>query len=565
MTKILLTKIPILVLLVIPVYNTEEISLSRIKNPILPMKLGNAKLIYSKHTFLHYIELKPIFKQLLNIEKYFNDLKSHITHENITNHISYHGISQNAIIQTQFLIDITQQKLRNLNPHFRNKRGLINIIGKVNKWLFGSLDSEDGDRYNKAIIQLENKQKSAINELNLQISLSKNIIKNYNETIFTLNSNQQKLEQGLRVFKETVDKRITELQDYISLQGIISHINLNCQNLITFLDNIEDGITFARLNTLHNAVIASNELEENINYLKTIYQEKEIPNFKNILTYYQFLGTQVVFSDTRLIFAVHVPIIRSEILSFYHIYPIILNKQTFIPKYPYLAQENNHHQFNEDTCPFLEDAYYCEENFFSQDPCTVQLLSGHFDNCTVIKIQMEESIIEQITKEEILILPIKEETIFSQCQTDQYMKIDNPTLVKIPQNCKVKVNSKTFFNDIRIQRGKPLILPEVSFENIPSLKMYSTPNLTKINFEDIYKLKDMVNQLSPIEDNEEPINTSNIIDIIIIIFISCIIIYFLMKKSRSIKKLNSFCQKKKEAKIEELKPIPENHSLIFSS
>lgn len=177
MTKILLTKIPILVLLVLPVYNTEEISLSRIKNPILPMKLGNAKLIYSKHTFLHYIELKPIFKQLLNIEKYFNDLKSHITHENITNHISYHGISQNAIIQTQFLIDITQQKLRNLNPHFRNKRGLINIIGKVNKWLFGSLDSEDGDRYNKAIIQLENKQKSAINELNLQISLSKNIMK----------------------------------------------------------------------------------------------------------------------------------------------------------------------------------------------------------------------------------------------------------------------------------------------------------------------------------------------------------------------------------------------------
>jgi len=36
----------------------SDIKMNRLENPILPLELGKSRLIYSKHTFLHYIDLE---------------------------------------------------------------------------------------------------------------------------------------------------------------------------------------------------------------------------------------------------------------------------------------------------------------------------------------------------------------------------------------------------------------------------------------------------------------------------------------------------------------------------
>lgn len=554
--------LPFLVLLLTSLTIETDIQITKLENPILPINLGNAKLIYNHHTFLHYVDLKEIIIKLNNIEKYFLVLKNHLNFNNITNSISYHGLAENLLLRTEYLIKITSEKLNNLHPHIRKERALLNIVGKANKWLFGSLDSDDGERYNNAISVLQTNQKSINKELKLQISLSKDLIVNYNKTISILSKNQETFQTSLNLFQKSVQDIINNVQDYLSLQGIITQLNLDCQNLIIFLDNLEDAITFAKVNALHNSILPSFELINMLKYLSNIYEKSNIPNFRNTLSYYQFLGTDVKFIDNRIIFAIHIPILRAETLSFYHIYPIIQSQTLFIPRYPYLALSERRKQFSTEACPVIEDVYFCLEEFHPDDQCVIELLeTNQINNCPTMKINIEDPISEQITQELVLILPSKPIKLIAKCETDHQFQINESILVKIPVNCEIEVNQKKFFNDVKIQDGKPLILPEIKLTGINTTKTLILPNITKINFDEIYKLKDMANQLiPPIELTTN--NQSSILNILISICFILIIVLIIIRRKKIALFWRSIINKSKKKKIG---PHSKTTSVIFES
>lgn len=542
----------------------DDIRLTPVNNPILPIQLGNANIIYSKHTFIHYLDLSPIINQLHNLDKHFFIISNNLNRENATNHISYHALSQDMLLRTEFMIKSTQKKLDNLQPHIRSKRGIIDGIGKLEKWMFGTLDADDGNRYDNAIKILEQNQKNIINEINLQSSLSKNLINNYNKTINILSLNQEKFSNSLEYFQMSVRKTITQLHEYLTFQGIISQINLDCQNIITFIDNLENSIAFAKLNTLHTSIISSKELLNSLEYLRKLYQNNQIPKFNNILTYYQFLGTQVTFSDNKLIFAIHIPIIRAEILTFYRLYPIIQNYQAFIPKYPYLAQSTSKIQFKDEACPLLENTYFCIENQIPEDNCTVQLIKNQSTkNCRKVQLSSEESIIEQITQDQILIIPTRKEEIFSKCRTDQYIEIKSPMLIKLPKSCQITFNNKKFFNDVKIQQGKPLILPKLDIGNLGTIPEYEIPKFEKINLQEIYKISNLAKRLTPIQfsnSNQYPqifggLSIAITIILLVLIFMKPIF-----------KKMQNFCNRpnQREQPPDEEEKF-EHNSVMFSS
>lgn len=97
--------------------------------------------------------------------------------------------------------------------------------------------------------------------------MSKKLIDNYNKTVSILTSNQEKLDRSLTVFERFFEETISNLNNYFGFQDILSQINLDCQNLIAFINNLEEAITFAKLNTLH---ISSSDLLEMLGHIKTI-------------------------------------------------------------------------------------------------------------------------------------------------------------------------------------------------------------------------------------------------------------------------------------------------------
>lgn len=514
------------------IISAEDIKISTINNPILPIELGKTKLVYSKHTFLYYLDLENIFIQLRNLEKSFKLVKETINKVNVTNPSSYHGLAEGIINRAEYLIKEVQNKFENLHGHVRVKRGFFDGVGKLSKWLFGTLDADDEKRYDQAIDLLEKNQENLADEVNLQISLFKRLIDNYNKTIETIFQNQQKLEYHLEIIQTTIAEKIWSMSEYISFHGTIHQIILDCQNVINFIDGIENAIMFSKFNALHNSIISSHELQDMLNYLGNIYEKDEIPKFDNVLSYYQFLGTQVNFSRSKLIFAIHVPILRNETLILYDLLPIAQQNLIYIPKYPYLAHGKMKTQFEKTECPSLEETFYCTENFLPDDNCTLQFLkSTTIRDCPALEVHIQEAIIQQITRDSILVIPANSTRIFSKCSTNQYIDIKTPTLVKIPENCEIKIMHKTFINDKRIIEGKPLILPKYKLDQLEKIKISKTPKLSKVDFQEIHQMNEIAKQVPPIQlENSIEKTSTPIFGSIISILIVTLVLKHAIKK-----------------------------------
>lgn len=102
------------------------------------------------YTFIHYIQIKRLVNLLNNTKKYFNQVSSVIKESPTpkTNiQLTHKYVINNLFVHTEYLIQKTDTRFDNIKPHIRNQRGLINFVGKAKKWLFGTLDSDDAERY----------------------------------------------------------------------------------------------------------------------------------------------------------------------------------------------------------------------------------------------------------------------------------------------------------------------------------------------------------------------------------------------------------------------------------
>lgn len=156
-----------------------------------------------------------------------------------------------------------KNKMRNLSPTLRNKRGLLNIVGATSKFLFGTLSSEDGEHYDKIINQLKTIQDNTVQQSQTQTTLLKTLINNYNKTITDLNNNQKIIE--IRLNK--IEQNFENITEFIRNRNTIDQVILNCQSLITILDNLEDAILFAQLNSIHNSILTIEDLTKIINLI----------------------------------------------------------------------------------------------------------------------------------------------------------------------------------------------------------------------------------------------------------------------------------------------------------
>ncbi|KAL1494423.1 hypothetical protein ABEB36_010022 [Hypothenemus hampei] len=240
-------------------------------------------------------------------------------------------------------------------------------------------------------------------ELNSQISLSQRLIDNYNNIIRTLTSNQEKINVAFKYLQFNIKQVLDDLAIYLIFQDLVNQFISDCEILRDFLDNLENAISFATDNILDNK-----KKEQNA-----------IPKFKNQLSYYKFLGTQVTFTDTKIA---------------------------------------------EEVCPIIEKHYICTEKLKFDDGCMEQLLNKtklELLTGPIFKLPTKKPIIEQISQELVFILPQQIEEIFAQCKTDQqYIEINRSVLVTIPDECIIEINKTRFANNLNVEEVQPIILLE---------------------------------------------------------------------------------------------------------
>ncbi|CAD7078639.1 unnamed protein product [Hermetia illucens] len=114
------------------------------ENGYTVINMGTTEIIQDTKTILHIINTRELKQTIDAIEENINRLE----------------IRNDPLIAKE-LEDI-HAKLKAIEPNARHKRGLINIIGTTNKWLFGTMDDDDRKEISDHIIIREKSGRSGL-------------------------------------------------------------------------------------------------------------------------------------------------------------------------------------------------------------------------------------------------------------------------------------------------------------------------------------------------------------------------------------------------------------------
>lgn len=441
----------------------------------LKIKIKDLEITNQTNTILHIIDPEEILNTITLIQ-------TNIKHLQIEN--------KDMIFKE---IETIIAKIKSITPkeQRRFRRGLINVVGNVERWLFGTMDNEDREQiWNYLRISEENSH-NAIDAINEQIKINKN----FNESIETLK-------------KTILDDREKILNTYNRIQNSISKIVKNQLFLdqmtkLRFIENkvnqIQDNVVSAKYNIIHPSILTLEELNE---YEIDLHKLKLIK--MGVLEY----------KNKFLIIAIKIP--RNY---------VTVEQKLILP-----LPNDKHFEID------YENEYIIEINnktFVYQNDVTVQQLkpSKHCILTKDCKLRHNNKTQIQIIDDETLIVKnAYKEKLKHNCD-DREIVLNNNYLINF-FNCQIYLLKEIFYNNKTIVQEK-YFYPENNF-NTSFKKTITFDDIVLNNFENIKE----INELRFHKNISYVINISMII---MIICISVSITYFCNKmynKTYNVKQVN---------------------------
>lgn len=513
----------------------QEIKITNLEsNPgILPFKLGNAKLRATYHTFLHYFDLKPIETELYSIINHHETIKSvEIKDE------PYFTALKSMKNLVSFQLNLATEKLNSLHFHSNNrfKRGIFNALGTVFKSITGNLDSEDGKRFDEAIKILESNQGNIATTLNRQISLTTKIIEDYNKTINLIKQNENHLMDKVR--------EITEVSNnFLICKSALDEISAVANIILQILTDLENAVTFSRLKIVHNSILKLKDLEFIIQKLLQHYSPKELffgDDISSIQKYYEIIDVQSYYSNNKIVFIIHFPIMYPETYSYYHLYPIPTRNNTIIiPIKPYLVMRDKSFQYEDKECRNIHPIYYCNNKKPLEQPdqedCIHEILQlNNPTTCKSIPVIIQSEMIEQITTGHYVAVFPEETKIKLNCHKTDLTTLMGTYLIELPTNCSFQTTRNSYTNSEETIIGQPLLLPAIKTSNFPAIHTQQLI-LHEMSLDEIQKLHQEQQTIHQITLKNMPISSTYtwILPICCIIIIFIFIITFIYKIKHS--------------------------------
>lgn len=450
-------------LLVLPiVWSYEE---KEIINPILPIVLGPTHITHTHQTTYYHINLKQIDNCLNDLEKSLTTTRILLNKRKPNEHFSYLVVEKLNL--NQDLLDILKLNLRLFSETPRQKRGLINAVGKINKWLFGTLDSDDEQKYDQYLDAISNNQQIFQNDIKQSVLILSNVTQTFTSHLNKVEENQKIIRTKLALLEI---KEIT-IADALYLSLIIDNINTQLLKIKSILYNIETAISFARLNIMHNTILNEPQLKEVLNNIP----KENLIQFSKIINYYRIMTPQVKISNNFVIFAIHIPIFRPTQFTLYRIIPIpILNRTLILPK-PFILLAGEKHFSTEEECPKIEDTFMCPQEKLSQEEsCVARILTHNKNTCQTANVHYSRPTIIQINSKQIIVIPAKPIHLVSNCQElKRSLSIEKPTLITLDK-CPLEINGQTYTIETGTNLYYSLEIPKLEIEEqdeAPHLKI----------------------------------------------------------------------------------------------
>lgn len=330
--------------------------------------------------------------------------------------------------------------------HTINKRGLINFLGTISKWITGTMDDEDRQLINNHLNSIDNNNLNIIKNINNQIKINDNFNKSINKLVDVIEEDRKIISDFLKIESDTNKVKITTLD-----------IKLNIQEVDRMISELQDNIILTNLNIIHPSLLTHEEiLDYQIN-------SDKIKNLK------------AGFSKTttnKLIFLIKIPHKM-----------ITINKKLIIP----ISNINTCNVIDAPITPTLEYHGTFFEYNINKPIYQLQKLNHCIVNKFCKNLERCNTEIYNIDDGSILIQLANDIKLTSDCDERKFTLQGN-YFVKF-YNCTITLGNNTYYNNIKEITNK-YIVPNLDYKPENNKLKFNEINLTsENNTEEIKEIK----------------------------------------------------------------------------
>lgn len=432
----------------------------------IKIRIGEVEIVNKTTTLVHVINI-------IEIEEILNQIKGNIKHLLLHEEI----IMQNEI-------KLIESKIKTLKPiQNRKRRGLINIGGKVYKWLFGTMDDDDRQEILEHLSVTEQNSHNSIETLNKQIIINNSMNKSLHHLKTAVENDRKEISIFLQKIKNTNNEIVKEIiyLDQLTKLKTLEHK----------IDQIQDNVVSAKSNIIHPSMFTTQEIEKfEIDFYKLRMLKV------GIMTY----------SDHSLIIAVLIPdnYIKTDLKM---ITPIPnKNKIEIDANDEYIVEIDNQTFAYQDNVPLrkLKITNHCTY----YNTCKF-----NFNNITSILSLDEETII---------VKNVFFEKVNQDCD-DRKFKLEGNFFINF-NNCSITIRNQTFSNKKFIIKEKYFYPNFNKFENLSISNV--NPKFTNIiteHFENIKQIEEL--------KFHKTVSYGISATLVIIIVVISVVLYCLIKRN----------------------------------
>lgn len=399
----------------------------------------------------------------------------------------------------------------------RTKRSAwIGGVGTIIKQIFGSLDENDGLRYDEAIRSLQNDKKQLVSLMKENILITTSIITGYNDTLDKIKVNEANLNEAIDELSLSV-KNITIITNGLQLHANVNEIlNILEASILTLsfqLEDITTAILFSSLNILHPAIITPSQLHQELadNYIH-LPSDLELPVILDINSVHFILNISKLvcyYINDKIMFVLQVPLVNTREYALFH---SIALPTPYKPKEPnsfsLIIPDSKYIAMTKDKSYYciIDDLKICKsvspgnficdiENVYSTEAkpiCESEMLAKVISEkplqCKTKIILGQLDIWKPLTNNKWIYVQSEPNTISIDCLNSKLYEINilGTGILSIPKNCIGYCKSTT-------------LIPKYNILNITSpINNFPDFNLIDDTCCNLTKLSNVVNSVSPI-------------------------------------------------------------------
>lgn len=221
-----------------------------------------------------YYDLEQLTKALAHATGYVVEINNLC--RQLKDHADFGIICDGAVAEITHLMTDIQRKYKFLNPNYRSKRALLNVIGTISKSLFGTLNEDDAKFYDKQIELSKTNEKhllSLIQKQTILLKTTKNVFSKSEQAI-----ENQMLAINLKIenAKHIINTLVNTTQDqkvFLEIESLTSIVTLIIIRYQNTLNDILDLVSDVKHGKPHPAIISPDQIKPALAQIK-----QEIPN-----------------------------------------------------------------------------------------------------------------------------------------------------------------------------------------------------------------------------------------------------------------------------------------------